>query len=71
MNPRPSEKERDVQCPENPRQAEAAQQPGGGGAPGTGAADPLVPYSSGEGITEAEIERAGGLPGDRGQLPTH
>lgn len=38
-------------------QVEAVQQPGGGGAPGTGAST-AVPISPGEGITEEEQQRA-------------
>jgi hypothetical protein len=40
-------------------QATLAQQPGGGGAPGTGAANPSVPGSPGEAVTEDQIERSG------------
>jgi hypothetical protein len=39
--------------------AQAAQQPGGGGAPMTGAVDPSVPPSPGEGVTEQQVEESG------------
>ncbi len=55
-------------CPENVDQQTAVQQPGGGGAPGTGA-DPAPPFSPGEGVAEGEIEQSGGLPGDRAAAP--
>jgi hypothetical protein len=41
----------------DPEQAQAAQQPGGGGAPGTGE-EPVVPFSPGEGVTEEQAERS-------------
>jgi hypothetical protein len=41
----------------DPEQAQAAQQPGGGGAPGTGE-EHVVPFSPGEGVTEEEAERS-------------
>jgi len=40
-------------------QAQSAQQPGGGGAPGTGAADPSASPSPGEGVTEKQVEASG------------
>jgi hypothetical protein len=47
-----------AQGPDDP-QAQAAQQPGGGGAPMTGAVDPSVPPSPGEGVTEQQVEESG------------
>ncbi len=38
---------------------QAAQQPGGGGAPATGAVDLSVPPSPGEGVTEQQVEESG------------
>jgi hypothetical protein len=35
------------------------QRAGGGGAPGTGTADPSVPPSPGEGVTEEQVQRSG------------
>jgi hypothetical protein len=41
-------------------QAEITRQPGGGGAPTTGAVDPSAPPSPGEGVTEKQIKGSGG-----------
>ena len=37
-------------------QANQAQRPGGGGAPGTGEAEGGIPYSPGEGVNEEQAE---------------
>jgi hypothetical protein len=42
----------------DPEQAQVVQQPGGG-APGTGTADPSVPASPGEGVSERQAEQSG------------
>lgn len=49
-------------CPtglSDPLQADMPQQPGGGGAPMTGAVEVSVPPSHGEGGTEKDIEQSG------------
>lgn len=43
----------------DPEQAQVVQQPGGGGAPGTGAADPSAPASPGEGVSQKQVEQSG------------
>lgn len=43
----------------DPTQATIAQQPGGGGAPTTGTADPSVPLAPGEGISHQQARRSG------------
>jgi hypothetical protein len=47
-------------------QAQAAQQPGGGGAPGTGEPEEAPvssqPLSPGEGVTEGQMQRSGVKP---------
>ena len=43
-------------------QAQIVQQPGEGGAPGTGAADPSVPPSPGEGVPDKQLREAGRDP---------